>query len=197
MIELLAATFNKGKLKEIESLVAESRVPLKLLALPDFNITERCPEKGSTFMENAEAKSLFYGRFKPDIYTIGEDSGLEVEALNGAPGIHSARFSGHDSTDEKNIHKLLHQLKTIGNRRAKFITALCLSRNGTIIKTFIGEVTGTILHDLRGTNGFGYDPVFYYPLLKKTFAEISTEMKNRISHRARAFSQLIEYFEEL
>jgi len=197
MIELLAATKNKGKLREIEKLFSSSSVGVKLYFLPDFDITVDCPETGETFIENASIKSLFYGKFVPDIYTVGDDSGLAVEALNGEPGIYSARYSGPGATDEKNIIKLLEQLKGVQNRKAKFVTAVCLSKNGQVIQTFTGEAAGIIIDEKRGTGGFGYDPVFYYPPLKRTFAELSTEEKNRISHRARAFQKLKAFLESL
>ena len=197
MIELLAATKNKGKLREIEKLFTGGSIRVKLYFLPDFNITVDCRETGETFIENASIKSLFYGKFVPDIYTVGDDSGLAVESLNGAPGIYSARYSGPGATDEKNIIKLLEQLKGIQNRKAKFVTAVCLSKNGQVIQTFTGEVEGIIIDEKRGTGGFGYDPVFYYPPLKKTFAELSTDEKNQISHRARAFRKLRAFLESL
>ncbi len=195
MIEILAATTNRGKVREIEKLFTPSLIQVKLYFLPDFNIMVDCPEAGETFLENAVAKSLFYGKFVPHLYTVGDDSGLVVEALDGGPGIYSSRYSGPDATDEKNIVKLLEQLKGIENRKAKFVTAVCLSRNGQIIKTFTGEVEGIIIDEKRGSGGFGYDPVFFYPPLKKTFAQLSTEEKNRISHRARAFQKLKDFLE--
>jgi len=197
MLDLLAATRNRGKLKEIEKLFASGSLRVKLYFLPDFHITADCPETGKTFIENAVQKSLFYGKQVPDIYTVGDDSGLAVEALNGRPGIYSSRYSGPDATDEKNIVKLLAQLQGIDNRKAKFVTAVCLSRNGQEIQTFTGEVEGIIIDEKCGSGGFGYDPVFYYPPLKKTFAELSTEEKNQISHRARAFQKLKEFLESL
>jgi XTP/dITP diphosphohydrolase len=197
MLNLLAATKNEGKLKEIEKLFAGGSIRVKLYFLPDFNITVDCPETGETFIENATQKSLFYGKLVPDIYTVGDDSGLAVEALDGEPGIYSARYSGPGATDEKNIVKLLEQLQGIENRKAKFVTAVCLSRNGRVIQTFTGEVEGIIIDEKRGSGGFGYDPVFYYSPLRKTFAELTTEDKNRISHRARAFQKLKEFLESL
>ncbi len=197
MLELLAATKNQGKLKEIEKLFSGGSIRVKLYFLPDFHITVDCPEMGKTFIENAEQKSRFYGKLVPGIYTMGEDSGLAVEALNGGPGIYSSRYSGPGATDEKNIVKLLEQLKDIENRKAKFVAAVCLSKNGQVIRTFTSEVEGIIIYEKRGSGGFGYDPVFYYPPLKKTFAELATEEKNRISHRARAFQKLKDFLESL
>ena len=190
MIELLAATKNKGKLREIDTLFTHRPNRVKLYFLPDFNITADCPETGKTFIENATIKSLFYGKMVPEVYTVGDDSGLMVEALGGEPGVYSARYSGAGATDDRNTARLLAELRNISNREAKFVTAVCLSKNGNVIETFTGEVKGVIIDEKRGTNGFGYDPVFYYPPLKKTFAQLSTGEKNRISHRAQAFGKL-------
>jgi XTP/dITP diphosphohydrolase len=197
MFDLLAATRNEGKHKEIEKLFTGGSIRVKLYFLPDFNITVDCLETGETFIENAVQKSLFYGKLVPDMYTVGDDSGLVVEALNGRPGIYSSRYSGPGATDERNIVKLLEQLQGIENRKAKFVTAVCLSKNGQVIQTFSGEVEGIIIDEKRGSGGFGYDPVFYYPLLRRTFAELTTEEKNQISHRARAFQKLKEFLESL
>jgi len=197
MIELLIATKNQGKLKEIEKLFTDSPIEVKLYFLPDFKITADCRETGKTFIRNAAIKSLFYGKMVPEVYTVGDDSGLEVEALGGEPGVYSARYSGPGSTDDLNTAKLLEKLGNAYNRKAKFVTAVCLSKNGRIIKTFSGEVGGIITDRKKGTHGFGYDPVFYCPPLKKTFAQLPTEVKNRISHRAKAFFKLKEYLESL
>ena len=120
-----------------------------------------------------------------------------MEALNGAPGVYSSRYSGPGATDEKNLLELLEQLRGIENRAAKFVTAVCLSKAGQVIATFSGEAAGILLQERRGSGGFGYDPVFYYPPLKKTFAQLSTAEKNQISHRARAFRQLQEFLVNL
>jgi XTP/dITP diphosphohydrolase len=190
MLDLLAATTNKGKIREIERLVKGGSPGMRLYSLSDFNIDIDCPETGETFLENAVEKSLFYSRMVSDMYTIADDSGLAVEALEGRPGVHSARYAGQHKDDEKNIEKLLKELKNIQNRKAKFVTIVTLSKNGKPIKSFVGEVEGVILKEKRGTGGFGYDPIFFYPPLQKTFAELTTEEKNRISHRATAFKKL-------
>jgi XTP/dITP diphosphohydrolase len=195
MFELLVATKNRGKLEEIKKIFENSSLDIKLQFLPDFGITADCPENGLTFFENATAKSLFYGSYVPELYTVGDDSGLSVDALNGAPGVFSSRFAGEDATDDRNTEKLLTKLQGKKNRKAKFVTALTLTRDGQIIAIFNGEVEGEIIDERRGSHGFGYDPVFYYPPLEKTFAELNTEEKNKISHRARAFKQLKEYLE--
>lgn len=193
MIELLAATTNKGKLEEIRKLFDDSSIPVKLYCLEDFNITVDCPENGTTFNENAEAKSLFYSRMAPGFYTVGDDSGLAVDALDGAPGVYSSRYSDPGATSEKNIVKLLQQLKNQPNRKAKFVSVVCLSKDNTVISHFTGEVHGEIIDEKIGDMGFGYDPVFYYPPYEKTFAQLTTEEKNKISHRALAFQQLKDF----
>ncbi len=193
MLDLLAATTNKGKIREIERLFKGGSLDIRLYSLSDFNIDIDCPETGETFLENAVEKSLFYSRMARDMYTIADDSGLAVGALGGKPGVRSARYAGQPKDDEKNIEKLLLELKEIENRKAKFVTVVTLSQNGKAIKSFTGEVEGIILKEKRGTGGFGYDPVFYYPPLQKTFAELTTEEKNKISHRANAFKKLKDF----
>lgn len=200
MIELLIATKNQGKRDEIHQLFLDQNLDINLYSLSDLGIDEDFPENGSSFIENATGKSLFYNsltrqkgiekKIGEPLVTIGDDSGLSVEALNGAPGILSSRYSGPGANDEKNIAKLLHELQGIENRQAKFVCTLCLSFNGNILATFTGEVQGIIIDEKRGHHGFGYDPIFFYPPLQKTFAEIPAQEKNRISHRASAFTQL-------
>ncbi len=192
-MNILAATTNQGKINEIQNLLKESFPGIKLYSLADLNIEAKCPEKGSSFLENASAKAIFYSKLVQNINTIADDSGLVVEALDGAPGIHSARYGGEDADDEKNIEKLLKNLSQKGNRAAKFEAVLALARDGRIIQTFTGEVQGIILKEKRGSGGFGYDPVFYYPPLKKTFAQLAPQIKNQVSHRARALQKLKEY----
>lgn len=196
MIKLLVATTNIGKLEEIRRIFAATSLQVTLLCLDDFNIKIDCPEDGKTFEENATQKSLFYSKMVPDIYTAADDSGLAVGDLNGAPGVHSARFAGPDATDDQNTAKLLEQLKDCAHRGAKFVTSVCLSKNGEKITSFSGEVKGEIIHRKQGEHGFGYDPVFYYPPLEKTFAQLTAKEKNHISHRARAFQQLRVYLEK-
>ena len=193
MMDLLAATKNKGKIKEIDRLIKESPLDVNVYSLDDFNIFADCPETGDTFLDNSIEKSLFYSRLAADIYTAADDSGLAVDALGGKPGVHSARYAGEPKDDEKNIQKLLKELSGVENRKARFVTVVTLSRNGRVIESFTGEVEGILLREKKGTGGFGYDPIFYYPPFQKTFAELTTEEKNRISHRANAFKKLISY----
>ena len=148
-------------------------------------------------MENAEGKTLFYSRIWPGL-TLGEDSGLEIEALSGAPGVRSARFSGDNATDEKNIEKVLSLLKGIPEekRKARFVSCMVLSRKDKIIHRIKEYVSGSILTQKKGTGGFGYDPIFFYSPLNKTFAQLSPEEKNSVSHRGRALKKLKAFLQE-
>jgi len=193
MMDLLAATKNEGKIKEIDRLLKEGSLDVNVFSLDDFDILADCPETGDTFLDNSIEKSLFYSRMVTDIYTVADDSGLAVDALGGKPGVHSARYAGEPKDDEKNIQKLLRELTGVENRKAKFITVVTLSINGNVIESFTGEVEGVLLREKKGTGGFGYDPIFYYPPFQKTFAELTMEEKNQISHRAAAFKKLISF----
>jgi XTP/dITP diphosphohydrolase len=186
---LLLATTNPGKVREVKRYLADPS--LEVLGLEELKIWTPFPETGNTFKENAREKSLFYSR-KSKILTLAEDSGLEIEALEGAPGVYSARFSGPRATDEKNIRKVLSLLKRVPlkRRKARFISCLSLALNGKVIKIFRGEVRGTIALEEKGSFGFGYDPIFCYRPLKKTFAELDPEEKNKVSHRGRALQKL-------
>ena len=154
-------------------------------------------EKGHTFLDNALGKSLFYGQKWKDMI-LGEDSGLAIDYLDGAPGIFSARFSGPGATDEKNILKVLGLLEDVAkkNRQAKFVSCMVLSLQGKVLTQIQEEVQGFITFEKEGRYGFGYDPIFYYPPLQKTFAELPPEEKNEISHRGRALKRLKDYLKE-
>ncbi len=198
-LTLLIATFNQGKIREIQRILAHTgdRLRVTLLSLADLNIAAEASETGNSFLENAAEKSVYYSKFAPNTYTIAEDSGLSVTALNGEPGIYSARYSDPGATDDKNIEKLLHKLENQADRRATFVTAVSLSLDGRLIKSFIGEVEGEIIDQRRGESGFGYDPIFYYPPLQKTFAQLTTDQKNAISHRYRALEKLRQFLPQL
>jgi len=186
---LLLATTNPGKAREIKRCLAG--LPLKILCLQDLKILAPFPEKGKTFQENARGKSLFFSRISK-VLTLAEDSGLEIEALGKAPGVYSARFSAPRATDEKNIRKVLFLLRDIPRiqRKARFVSLFCLALNGRVIKVVRGEVKGSIAQGKKGVFGFGYDPIFYYHPLRKTFAELGPEEKNKVSHRGRALKKL-------
>ncbi|MCK4765332.1 MAG: RdgB/HAM1 family non-canonical purine NTP pyrophosphatase [Candidatus Aminicenantes bacterium] len=190
MRKLLIATTNRGKIKEIEKLLKEDLTGVTLYSLADLNIEIDCPENGATFYENAADKAIFYSKLAPGIYTAADDSGLVVEALQGEPGVYSARYAGAECDDEKNIEKLLKEMSGEKNKTAKFVTVIVIALDGEVIDSFAGEAAGIILPERRGSKGFGYDPVFYYPPLERTFAQLSTGEKNEVSHRAMALRKL-------
>lgn len=180
---------NKGKAREIQ--IALRDLPVRVISLTDLGIPTPYPEKGTTFEENARGKSIFYSR-KSEFLTLAEDSGLEIMALGGAPGVFSARFSGRSATDEKNIQKVLRLMKGVpaDKRRGRFVCVMVLARRGKAIKTAASIVRGTITSRKKGSLGFGYDPIFYYGLLGKTFAELRPRAKNAVSHRGRALRKM-------
>jgi XTP/dITP diphosphohydrolase len=186
---LVLATTNAGKAREIRTFLKD--LPYIILTLKDISCYTIFPEKGKTFLENARNKSLFYSR-KSEHLTLAEDSGLEIDHLAGAPGIISARFSGPGATDKKNIKKVLNLMKNVPlpKRNARFVCCMVLSRKGSVIKEITEKVRGRINLFEKGSHGFGYDPVFFYPPLKKTFAELAPEEKNKISHRGRSLKKL-------
>ncbi len=169
-------------------------LPLELIPLSTLGSLEPFPEDGHTFSENARGKSVFYSRLW-DGLTLGEDSGLEVDQLGGAPGVFSARFSGPKATDQTNINKVLGLLGGVpeAQRTARFVSCMVLSRRGRILTEILARAEGRILESPKGARGFGYDPIFYYPPFEKTFAELEREEKNRVSHRGQALSRLREY----
>lgn len=186
---LLVATTNLGKKREIEDVLLH--LPQKVLSLADLKITASFPETGATFLENAKGKSLFYSRYWEGL-TLAEDSGLEIAHLDGAPGIFSARFAGPQATDRDNNDKVLRLLSGVPfeRRKARFVSCMVLSEKQTVITQISGEVEGYISFEEKGTFGFGYDPLFFYPPLSKTFAELLPEEKNMVSHRGQALVQL-------
>jgi XTP/dITP diphosphohydrolase len=194
-IKLLLATTNQGKTQEIKYFL--KGIPVQVISLQDLKVSLFFEEKGHSFLENARGKSLFYGQKWKDMI-LGEDSGLVIEHLDGAPGIISARFSGAGATDEKNILKVLELLKDVPkkSRQAKFVSCMVVSLQGKVLTQIQEEVPGFITTEKKGSCGFGYDPIFYYPPLQKTFAELSPEEKNKISHRGRALKRLKDYLEE-
>jgi len=189
---LLLATGNAGKVREIRRALKG----LEIVGLPDVLPGLNHAERGRTFEENARAKSLFYSRRWPGL-TLAEDSGLEVGALAGAPGVRSARFSAPRSSDEKNIRKVLRLLGSIppAARKARFVCVMVLAEKGRVVAEFRGEVRGRIGREPRGRSGFGYDPIFYYAPLRKTFAELPPAAKNAVSHRGRAVAKLRRFLE--
>ncbi len=162
-------------------------------------------EDGLTFDENARKKADEYSRSVPGEIVLADDSGLEVDALNGAPGVHSARYAAdqphladENTDDEANNSRVLRELRKISadKRGGRFVCVLAAARDGQTLATFRGVAEGTILDAARGTNGFGYDPLFYFPEIQKTFAELSAEEKSRYSHRGAAFRQFLDWYEK-
>lgn len=192
MTTLLLATRNQGKKREMASLLQNASPDIRLLSLVDVNALEEVEETGATFAANARLKADFYSR-RTGLDTLGDDSGLEVTALGGRPGVLSARYAGEGAGDDARICKLLDEMRGVTDRRARFVSAVCISRHGRPLAEFGGRVEGEILFSKRGDGGFGYDPLFFYPPLGKTFAELTLEEKNRVSHRARALNQVREF----
>jgi len=190
MIGIVLATRNPGKLREFRSLLAATG--WEVLGLTDAGVSADAEETGTTFQENARQKALAYSQ-ETDLPVLADDSGLEVYALGGRPGIHSARYAGDGASDSQRIAKLLAELEhAAGGRAARFFCALALARRSHLILEVEGECRGAITDAPRGTRGFGYDPVFLFPELGRTYAELSDEEKNRVSHRARAVAALLE-----
>lgn len=183
-MEIVIASRNKHKIEELEALLSKYVAGVKLLSLDDVGIAGDIEENGTTFSENALIKAR--AAASSGKIGVGDDSGLCVNALNGAPGIFSARFAGEHGNDAANNERLLRELSDKEDRSAAFVCAIaCVLPDGREF-TVEGRAEGTILHRASGKNGFGYDPLFYYTPLEKTFALLSPEEKNEISHRARA-----------
>lgn len=187
MKEIVIATKNRHKVEEISRLLKG----VKVFSLADFPSVPDIAETGATFYENAliKAKVVHQLLGKP---VLADDSGLCVNALNGAPGVYSARYAGEGSSQEKLITKLLRNLKGEKNRKAHFMTVMVYLDTKGRVKQSTGRVNGTIVDVPSGTNGFGYDPVFYYKPFKMTFAELSMEQKNKVSHRAAALVKIVK-----
>lgn len=192
-VKLLLATTNTKKLKEIGEILADFSV--QCLNLRDFPDLRPVEETGGTFEENAKIKALGYAG-QTGVLTLGEDSGICCDALDGAPGVYSARFSGEFHSDEANNAKLLEMMQNVpdGKRTAYYESAIALAEPAKLIGVVRGQVHGVITRDLRGVGGFGYDPLFFYPSYQKTFGEVSAEMKHRVSHRGQALAKFRELF---
>jgi XTP/dITP diphosphohydrolase len=193
VIRLYCATTNQGKIREFHSAVRRLAPGLlEVRMLPGLAEIEPCPETGATFEQNAIQKALYYGAHASGLL-FAEDSGLEVDALGGAPGVYSARFAGEDATDQDNNRLLLERLGGREPRTARYVCMVALVDAGRLARTFRGSVEGSIVTEPRGSNGFGYDPLFFYPPFNATFAEVPLEAKQRVSHRARALEQLVHH----
>jgi XTP/dITP diphosphohydrolase len=190
-LKLYCATTNRGKLREFQQALPASQVePLAGLA----SITPP-EETGATFEENAILKALYYSKHC-DAYLFVDDSGLEVDALAGAPGVYSARFGGPNATGAMNNELLLDRMRGMVDRTARFVCVVALAESGGLVGTFRGEVEGRLLEAPRGSNGFGYDPLFFYPPFECTFGEVPLERKMEVSHRAQALDKMRAYLED-
>jgi XTP/dITP diphosphohydrolase len=198
-MKIVFATNNKHKLEEIRSILGDS---IEVLSLNDIGCDVDIPETGTTLEENALQKAQYvYDHYHIDCFA--DDTGLEVDALNGAPGVYSARYAGDGHDSEANMSKLLHELEGKKNRHARFRTVIALIQKRNVcpcgctsiqqVHYFEGIVEGEIIRERKGTTGFGYDPIFQPDGYDKTFAELGSEIKNHISHRARATAKLCEF----
>jgi len=193
-LQIVLATHNRGKMKEMSSILAH--LPVKLLTLDDFPQIGEIPETGETLKENAFIKAETVHQ-KTGLPALADDTGLEVDALDGAPGVHSSRYDGETATFEDNCRKMMQEMDGIPaeERTARFHTVIAFVSNSGNEWTE-GMVEGRILDKKRGDGGFGYDPLFYYPPLKKTFAELNSEQKNNISHRGKALRNFCRILEK-
>lgn len=191
---IVLATNNKNKVYEFANILKDYNIELKCIS--DFGPLPEALEDGKTFDDNAYKKALHYAKIL-GLPAIADDSGLVVEALNGEPGVISARYAGDKATDEQNCLKLLEKMKGLKDRKASFQCVLSIAVPSGPALTYEGTCTGEILEYFQGSNGFGYDPLFYYPELGKTFAELSIEEKNTVSHRAKALREFALEFPEV
>ncbi len=192
---IYCATTNPGKLREFRRAAAHFGAVFTVDPLPGLQAIEPCEETGRTFQENAIQKALHYGRRQPG-YVFVDDSGLDVDALDGAPGVYSARFAGPDATDAANNQLLLDRLKGTEDRTARFVCVVALVHDGVLAGTFRGSVEGSILHEPKGANGFGYDPLFWFEPFGCSFGEIDAARKMSVSHRGQALDAMFRYLSD-
>ena len=190
---LYCATSNQGKLREFR--LAGERFGIRVLELPGLKGIEPCEETGRTFKENSVLKATHYGQHAPGLL-FADDSGLEVDALGGAPGVVSARYAGPGATDAQNNALLLGNMRGREKRQARFVCVIALANRGEIVRTFRGVVGGEILGEPHGPEGFGYDPLFYYPPYGKSFGEILTDEKMAVSHRGKALTAMFRFISD-
>jgi XTP/dITP diphosphohydrolase len=193
-IVLVLASRNKGKTSEIKDLLKD--FPIIIKNFDDFGPMPHIEETGTTFDENAYLKASFTARIL-GLPAMADDSGLCVDSLDGAPGVFSARYGGEDATDEQRCAKLLGELKGQSNRKASFECVISIAVPPGAALTYEGSCDGLIAETPAGKNGFGYDPIFYYPPLKKTFAQLSQQEKSEVSHRGIALKELKDEFDKV
>jgi len=201
MTRVLIATSNPGKLRDFTG--AAAPLGIKIESLPTFAAIPTAVEDGLTFEANARKKAEYYSAFSPGDVVLADDSGLEVDALGGAPGVHSARYAadqphlvGNNTDDQANNARLIRELRKIPpeQRTARFVCVIAAARDGKILNVFRGQAEGLLLDTPRGSGGFGYDPLFYFPSIQKTFAELTPEEKAQYSHRGAAFRQFLDWY---
>ncbi len=201
---ILIATSNPGKLRDFAG--AALRHDVEIAGIPDFSSLPPVIEDGLTFEANARKKAEAYSRYVPGETVVADDSGLEIDALYGAPGVYSARYAADqpdkaeaNTDDEANNARVLRDLRGVppAERTGRFVCVLAAARDGKTLATFRGVAEGIVLDAPRGANGFGYDPLFYFPQINKTFAELTAEEKSRYSHRGAAFRKFLDWCERL
>ncbi|MGA2215056.1 MAG: RdgB/HAM1 family non-canonical purine NTP pyrophosphatase [Bryobacteraceae bacterium] len=188
-MKLYCATTNRGKLREFQMALQNS---FQVEPLPSLASTPPCEETGNTFEQNAIQKALYYSKHASQFLFV-DDSGLEVDALGGAPGVYSARFAGPNATDAANNQLLLDRMRGVGDRTARFVCVVALAESGRLVRIFRGEVEGRLTDEPRGANGFGYDPLFFYQPFGCTFGEAPLARKMEVSHRSKALQAMREY----
>jgi len=200
MKKVLIATSNPGKLRDFAGAAAVHGIEIS--GIPNFSALPLAVEDGHTFEENARKKAEEYSQYVPGEIVLADDSGIEIDALNGAPGVHSARYAADEphladenTDDDLNNARVLRELKDVppDKRTGRFVCVLVAAREGKTLTTFRGTAEGRILDAPRGSNGFGYDPLFYFPQIQKTFAELSAEEKSKYSHRGAAFRKFLDW----
>lgn len=191
-MKLHCATTNPGKLREFRMAAEHFGHAFTIEPLPNLKEIPPCEETGATFEENAIQKALYYSAHTGE-YLFVDDSGLEVDALGGEPGVYSARYAGPGATDEANNRLVLEKMRGVENRTARFVCIIALAKSGTLIRTFRGTVEGRLLDEPRGEGGFGYDPLFWYEPFSSSFGEVTPDRKMSVSHRGQALQRMIEY----
>ena len=192
MIDLLLASQNPGKLNEMRQLV--QGLPYRVVGPREIGIQDAPEETGQSFVENATLKALHYARVS-GLMAVADDSGLSVDALGGDPGLYSSRFGGEGASDLDRNRLLLEKLRDVpqARRGANFTSAVAVARGGQVVFTAQEQVFGSIAFEMRGSNGFGYDPLFFFPPFDRTFGEVGRERKDAVSHRGKAFARLREF----
>ena len=188
-MKIWCASGNAGKLREFR--LAGQLHGIDIEPLPNLKSIPAPEETGATFEENAHLKASFYSRFAEGLL-FADDSGLVVDALDGEPGVYSARYAGEHATDDANNQLVLERLGENPNRTARFVCVIALAKGGDVVDTFRGEVEGEMLHEAHGPGGFGYDPLFYYPPFESSFGEVDDEKKFSVSHRGNAIRAMLK-----